>query len=63
MYDADEPQYDGTVAHDVIEPGTFFMFADGYSYDETYYDDYDGYLYDDDDEEVGTINYITGGRE
>jgi hypothetical protein len=59
-YDADEPQYDGTVAHDVIEPGTFVMTLVGYSYDVTFTDDYDGYLYNATNWEVGTINYITG---
>jgi hypothetical protein len=61
-YDEDEDQYEGRTANDMIEPGTFYLDAIGY-YDEQYYDDYDGLLYNDNGDEVGSINYITGEWE
>jgi hypothetical protein len=62
-YDEDEDQYEGRTANDMIEPGTFTIDAYGYLNDEQYYDDYDGLLYNDNGDEVGSINYITGEWE
>jgi len=54
--DPDEDEYDGTLANEMIEPGTFVLHIGTYTFD----DNSKGKIYSAYGEECGSINYVTG---
>jgi len=54
--DTDEDEYDGTLANEMIEPGTFVLKIGTYTFD----DHSNGKIYSAIDESCGSINYVTG---
>jgi len=56
IVDPDEDDYDGTLANDMIEPGTFVLHIGDYTFD----DNSKGSIYSVYGESCGSINYVTG---